>query len=164
MKKLSLLSNLAMVLGLSILIVSCTKQQDAVVADTPTDAAVIKNIAGGDFHGKISRSDAEEMSKTYKAKAAAGATEYVAFKIADLQAYLATLQAKGKTDLVNVTFAVYDEKTAPDPSLVGRTTIEFGSGAPKSRTRDNRGNAYTGFGVMIFDDNADYMNHGQIWP
>ncbi len=160
MKKLSLLSNLAMVLGLSILIVSCTKQQDAVVATTPTDAAVIKNIAGDFINGKITRSDAEEMSNTYKSKVGSGATEYVSFKITDLQAYLATLQAKGKSDYVNVYLAVYDAKTAIDPADIGRTTVLFGRGVLKSSSRDTR----RGFGLVVFDDNADYMNHGNIWP
>jgi hypothetical protein len=160
MKKLSLLSNLAMVLGLSILIVSCTKQQDAVVADTPTDAAVIKNISGFS-NGKISRSDAEEMHNTYKKNAGSGATEYVSFKIADLQAYLAALQAKGKTDEVNVYLAVYDAKTATNSKYIDRTTFYFGPGVSKSRIGD-RGRI--GSGLIVFDDNADYMNHGNIWP
>ena len=161
MKKLSFLGNLALVLGLSILVVSCQKQQDATVTDT-TDAAVIKNIAGGgNYNGKISGSDAKEMNGTYKGAAGSGATEYVSFKIADLKAYLATLEAKGKTDEVTVNLAVYDSKTAPNPSLVGRTTIFFGPGAPKTRTREG---GRTGFGIVVFDDNADYMNHGQIYP
>jgi hypothetical protein len=162
MKKLSFLGNLALVLGLSILVVSCQKQQDATVT-TPTDAAVIKNIAGGgNYSGKISGSDAKEMNSTYKGAAGSGATEYVSFKISDLKAYIAAVESNGKTDQINVNLAVYDSKTAPDPSLVGRTTIFFGPGAPKSRSRDG---GRTGFGAPVsFDANADYMNHGQIYP
>jgi hypothetical protein len=161
MKKLSLLGNLAFVLGFAILIVSCQKQEDAVTT-TPTDAAVIKNIAGGgNYSGKISGSDAKEMNSTYKGTAGSGATEYVTFKISDLKAYLASLEAKGKTDEVTVNLAVYDSKTAPDKSLIGRTTIFFGPGAPKSRTRDG---GRIGFGMVVFDENADYMNHGNVYP
>jgi hypothetical protein len=164
MKKLSLLGNLALVLGFAIMVVSCQKQQDAVATTTATDAAVIKNISGSgsSYTGKISRKDAEEMYQTYKSKSGSGSTEYVAFKIADLKAFLASVEAKGKTDDIFVNLAVYDSKTAPDAELVGRTTIFFSPGLPRSSSRDNR---YTGFGgVVIFDDNADYMNHGQIWP
>ncbi len=162
MKKLSFLGNLALVLGLSILVVSCQKQQDATVTDT-TDAAVIKNIAGGgNYNGKISGSEAKEMNGSYKGTAGSGATEYVSFKISDLKAYLATLEAKGKTDEVTVNLAIYDSKTAPDKSLIGRTTIFFGPGAPKARSGNG---GRTGFGVaVLFDDSADYMNHGNIWP
>lgn len=156
------MGNLAVVLGFAILVVSCQKQQDAVTTDTPTDAAVIKNISGGsNYSGKISSSDAEEMSKTYKGAAPSGSTEYVSFKIADLKAYLTTLEAKGKTDEVLVNLAVYDSKTAPDPSLVGRTTIFFGPGAAKSRTRSGD---RTGFGLVVYDPTADYMNHGNVYP
>jgi hypothetical protein len=162
MKKLSSLGNLTLVLGLLILGISCQKQQDATVT-APTDAAVIKNIAGGgNYSGKISGSDASEMSSTYTNTAGPKATQYVTFKISDLKAYLAALEAAGKTDYVNVNLAVYDSKTTTDPSLVGRTTIFFGPGAPKARTRDNGGR--TGYGMVTFDPNADYMNHGGIWP
>ena len=155
------MGNLTLVIGLAILVVSCQKQQDATVT-TPTDAAVIKNIAGSGYNGKISSSDAQEMYNTYKGTTKSGATEYVSFSIADLKAYLAALEAAGKTDLVNVNLAVYNDKTASDPSLIGRTTIFFGPGAPKSRTRNG---GRTDFGVTVaFDANADYMNHGQIWP
>lgn len=162
MKKLSFLGNLAVVLGFAILVVSCQKQQDAVTTDTPTDAAVIKNISGGsNYSGKISGSEAEEMSKTYKGTTSAGSTEYVSFKISDLKAYLATLEAKGKTDEVLVNLAVYDSKTAPNPSLIGRTTIFFGPGAAKSRSRSG---GRTGYGIIVFDDSADFMNHGNVYP
>lgn len=163
MKKLSFLGNLAVGLGFSLLVVSCQKQQDAVTTDTPTDAAVIKNISGETrYSGKISATEAEEMSNTYKGTASKGATEYVTFKIADLKAFLAALEASGKTDEVNVNLAIYDSKTAPDKSLDGRTTIFFGPGAPKSRTRGSGGRI--DHGIIVFSDNADYMNHGQIWP
>lgn len=162
MKKLSFLGNLAVGLGFSLLVVSCQKQQDAVTTDTPTDAAVIKTISGSGYSGKISGSDAEEMYKTYKGSSSNGGTDYVTFKISDLKAYLAALEAKGKTDEVNVNLAIYDAKTAPKDELVGRTTIFFSPGLPKSRTRGSGGRI--GQGMIVFDDNADYMNHGQIYP
>lgn len=152
-----------MVLGLGMLIISCQKQQDAVTTDTAaTDAAVIKNVAGESYFGKITRAQAEEMYNAYTAKAGKGATEYVAFSIKDLQAYLATLQAKYKSEQVYVNLAIYDEKTAPDPSLVGRTTIFF-SGNNKDKTRTGSG-GNTGFGFLATDAPSDYMNHGQIYP
>lgn len=152
-----------MVLGLAMVIISCQKQQDAVTTDTAaTDAAVIKNVAGEGYSGKISRADAEEMYGAYKSKAENGATEYVAFSIKDLQAYLATIQAKYKSDVVYVNLAVYDEKTAPKSNLVGRTTIFF-SGNNKLRTRTGTGDR-TGFGFLTLDNTGDYMNHGQIYP
>lgn len=161
MKKLSFLGNLAVVLGFAILVVSCQKQQDATVT-TPTDAAVIKNIAGGsNYSGKISSSDAQEMNTLYKQTAGHDATEYVSFKISDLKAFLAALEANGKTDEVNVNLAIYDAKTATDKSLIGRTTIFFGPGTPKSRTRDG---GRTGFGLTVDATSTDYMNHGQIYP
>lgn len=163
MKRLSFMSKMAMVLGLAMVMVSCQKQQDAVTTDTAaTDAAVIKNVAGEGYSGKISRADAEEMYGAYKSKAEKGATEYVAFSIKDLQAYLATIQAKYKSDVVYVNLAVYDDKTAPDPSLAGRTTIFF-SGNNKAKARTRTGGV-TGFGFLTFDDTADFMNHGQIYP
>jgi hypothetical protein len=163
MKRLSFMSKMAMVLGLAMVIVSCQKQQDAVTTDTAaTDAAVIKNVSGEGYSGKISRADAEEMYGAYKSKAEKGATEYVAFSIKDLQTYLATIQAKSKSDVVYVNLAVYDEKTAPDPKLVGRTTIFF-SGNNKTNNRTRSGDR-TGFGFLSFDNTGDYMNHGQIYP
>lgn len=163
MKRLSFMSKMTMVFGLAIVIVSCQKQQDAVTTDTATtDAAVIKNVAGEGYSGKISRADAEEMYGTYKSKSEKGATEYVAFSIKDLQAYLTTIQAKYKSDVVYVNLAVYDEKTATAPSLVGRTTIFF-SGNNKANNRTRSGGR-TGYGFLTFDDTADFMNHGQIYP
>lgn len=159
MKKLSLLGNLAVVLGLTILLVSCQKQQDAVATTTTaTDAAVIKTVSGEGYSGKISSSDAEEMAKTFKAKANSGSTEYVEFNIKDLQAYLASIQTKYKADKVYVNFAVYDQTTAPDPALVGRQTVFF-SGNNQSGTRSS--DPRTGFGVRVM---MDYMNHGNVYP
>lgn len=161
MKKLSFLGNLAVVLGFAILVVSCQKQQDATIT-TPTDAAVIKNIAGGsNYSGKISGADAQEMNNLYKKTAGSGATEYVSFKISDLKAFLVALEANGKTDEINVNLAVYDEKTALDKSLIGRTTIFFSPGTPKSRTSNG---GRTGFDLTLDATTTDYMNHGQIYP
>ncbi len=159
MKKLSLLSNLAMVLGLTILLSSCQKQQDAVATPaTATDAAVIKSVSGEGYSGKISRDEADEMAKTFKANAKSGSTEYVEFNIKDLQAYLASIQAKYKADKVYVNFAIYDQNTAPDPKLEGRQTVYF-SGNNVTGTRN--GDSRTGFGVRVM---MDYMNHGNVYP
>ena len=159
MKKLSLLGNLAAVLGLTILLVSCQKQQDAVATTTTaTDAAVIKSVSGEGYSGKISSKDAEEMAKTFKSSAKSGSTEYVEFNIKDLQAYLASIQAKYKADKVYVNFAIYDKNTAPDPALEGRQTVYFsGNNGSGSRNADPR----TGFGVRVM---MDYMNHGNVYP
>jgi hypothetical protein len=159
MKKLSLLGNLAMVLGLTILVASCQKQQDAVVSTTTaTDAAVIKSVSGEGYSGKITSSEADEMAKTFKANSKSGSTEYVEFNIKDLQAYLASIQAKYKADKVYVNFAIYDKNTAPDPTLEGRQTVYF-SGNNVTGTRN--GDSRTGFGVRVM---MDYMNHGNVYP
>jgi hypothetical protein len=159
MKKLSLLGNLAMVLGLTILLVSCQKQQDAVATPaTATDAAVIKSVSGEGYKGKISSSDADEMAKAFKSNAKSGSTEYVEFNIKDLQAYLASIQTKYKADKVYVNFAVYDQNTAPEPKLEGRQTVYF-SGNNVTGTRN--GDPRTGFGGRVM---MDYMNHGNVYP
>jgi hypothetical protein len=160
MKKLSLLGNLALVIGLIILVSSCQKQQDAVTttATTPTDAAVIKTVSGDGYSGKITSSEADEMAKTFKSKAQSGSTEYVEFNIKDLQAYLASIQTKYKSDKVYVNFAIYDATTAPDPSLSGRQTVYFSG---NNLSGSNSGNPRTGFGVRVL---MDYMNHGNIYP
>lgn len=160
MKKLSLLGNLAVVLGLTFVLVSCQKQQDAVATTTTTatDAAVIKSVSGEGYSGKITSTEADEMAKTFKSKASSGSTEYVEFNIKDLQAYLASIQAKYKSDKIYVNFAIYDQNTAPDPNLVGRQTVFF-SGNNVTGTRN--GDPRTGFGVRVM---MDYMNHGNVYP
>ena len=164
MKSLSFMSKMAMVLGVAMLVVSCTKQQDSVTTNTtPTDAAVIKNVAGGhSYYGNISRSDAQEMYNNYKGKAGSGATEYVIFKISDLKAYIATVEAKGKTDEIYINLAVYDDKTIPagKDAYVGRTTVFLSEGGAKAKTSRS---GYKPDG-LLFSDNVDYMNHGQIYP
>jgi hypothetical protein len=159
MKKLSLLGNLAIVLGLTILVASCQKQQDAVATPaTATDAAVIKSVSGEGYSGKITKSEADELTNTFKSKATSGSTEYVEFNIKDLQTYLASIQAKYKSDKIYVNFAVYDKNTATDTKLVGRQTVYFsGNNLTGSRNGDPR----TGFGAGVM---MDYMNHGNVYP
>ena len=167
MKKLSLLSNLAIILGFATLILSCQKQQDAVkttTTTTSTDAAVIRNVSGDGsplYHGQITLSDASELVNTYK-KSNTGngpTTEYVSFSIADLQAYLDAIKANYKSDIIYVNFGVYDQNTAPDPSLIGRTTCFFSGNNNNTNTHHDN---HVGFGISV-TSNA-LMNHGNVYP
>ncbi len=157
MKKLSLIGKVAVTMSLVVCLMACQKQQEATVE--ATDENIIQNAAGtGKPSGEINRDDAAELSETFK-KTGCGGTEYVAFKIKDLQIYLNNLQAKYKSDVVYVNFGVYTKKTAPTKDLVGRTTIFF-SGNNKKKSLG---------GIVKTNDLAeldfsDYLNHGQVYP
>jgi len=162
MKKLTYLSSLTLSLTLAVLLMACQKQQDAAVpANSSSDEAVIKNVAGsGSLSGKISREEAVEMFKAYLEKNnAPGHTEYVAFSIKDLQQYLSDLQTKYKADQVYVNIGVYDEATAPKKEYVGRTTIFFSGNNNKKASNGS---------IVLHDlmslDESDFLNHGNIYP
>ena len=157
MKKLSLIGKAAVTMSLVVCLMACQKQQDATVQ--ATDENIIQNAAGtGTPSGNIDRDDAEDLAETFK-KSGSGSTEYVAFKIKDLQLFLNNIQAKYKSDVVYVNLGVYTEKTAPSKNLVGRTTVFF-SGNNKKKSLG---------GIVKTNDLAeldfsDYLNHGQIYP
>lgn len=158
MKKLSLIGKVAVTMSLVLCLMACQKQQDATV-DQATDSNIIQMAAGtGKPSGDINRDDAADLAETYK-KSSNGGTEYVAFKIKDLQLFLNNIQAKYKSDEVYVNFGVYTDKTAPSKDLIGRTTIFF-SGNNKKKTLG---------GIVKTNDLAeldfsDYLNHGQVYP
>ncbi len=157
MKKIPLIGNIALILLLAVCLVACQKQQDATVQ--ATDENIIQNAAGtGTPSGNIDRDDAEDLAESFK-KSGTGGTEYVAFKIKDLQLFLNNIQTKYKSDVVYVNLGVYTEKTAPSKNLVGRTTVFF-SGNNKKKSLG---------GIVKTNDLADldfsdYLNHGQIYP
>jgi hypothetical protein len=157
MKKLSLIGKFAVTMMLLLCLMACQKQQDATVQST--DENIIQNAAGtGTPGGSIGREDAEDLAETFKKNGNSG-TEYVAFKIKDLQLYLNNIQAKYKSDEVYVNLGVYTEKTAPSKNLIGRTTIFFSANNKKKSLG----------GIVKTNDLADldfsdYLNHGQIYP
>lgn len=164
MKKLSLIGKVVVSLSLILSIAACQKQQDATKTTQSTDENVIKNSAGfGDPAGTISRSDAQEMSETFKkVYTDKNQTQYVAFATKDLLLYLNNLSAKYKADTVYVNLGVYDEKTAKDKASVGRLTVFFSGNNHKTQ----------GNGSYITNDlkttdllvTSDYLNHGNIYP
>jgi hypothetical protein len=157
MKKLSLIGKVVVTMCLVVCLMACQKQQDATIEST--DENIIQNAAGtGIPDGSIGRDDAEDLAESFKKSSNAG-TDYVAFKIKDLQKFLNNIQAKYKSDLVYVNLGVYTEKTAPTKNLIGRTTIFF-SGNNKKKSLG---------GIVKTNDLAeldfsDYLNHGQIYP
>ncbi len=157
MKKLSLIGKFTVTLSFVVFLMACQKQQDATIEST--DENIIQNAAGsGTPGGSIDRDDAEDLAETFK-KAGNGGTEYVAFKIKDLQLFLNNIQAKYKSDVVYVNLGVYTEKTAPSKNLIGRTTVFF-SGNNKKKSLG---------GIVKTNDLAeldfsDYLNHGNVYP
>ena len=157
MKKLSLIDKVAVTMSLVVCLMACQKEQDATVQST--DENIIQNAAGtGKPEGSIDRDDAEDLAESFK-KSGTGGTEYVAFKIKDVQKFLNNLQAKYKSDVVYVNLGVYTEKTAPSKNLIGRTTVFF-SGNNKKKSLG---------GIVKTNDLAeldfsDYLNHGNVYP
>lgn len=159
MKRLSLIGKVAVTMSLVVCLMACQKQQDATT--DATDETITNTVMGSDYSGKISRDDAQEMANAYlKLNAKGEQTQYVAFKIKDLQKYLATLTNKYKADMVYVNFGVYDKNTANDPSKIGRMTVFF-SGNNSKKT--GLSGIKTG-NDLAEPDFTDYLNHGNVHP
>jgi hypothetical protein len=104
----------------------------------------------------ISKDDAASMAaeyaKAYNNARSSKFTQSVTFDIKDLQNFLAVLKRKGGQS-VTVNFGVYNEKTAHNPSQIGRLTVFF---TGSSKTRDN-------IRVNDFDKEA-ILNSGNQLP
>jgi hypothetical protein len=162
MKKINSMSGFLMLAVVATLFVACQKEQNGVsaqngvAASKANESAIGVAVNGSDVEGFITGDAAQQMHNAY-VKANPNGTQYVVFKIKDLQGFLQVLKSKYKSDNVYVNFAIYNAQTAPDPSSVGKTTVYFSGD-------DNRVSSST---VQSNADTAPsdaYLNHGGIYP
>lgn len=156
------MSGFLMLAVVATLFVACQKEQNGVSAQNGTTASKANESAigvavnGSDVAGFITGGAAQQMHDAY-VKSNPNGTQYVVFKIKDLQGFLQILKSKYNSDNVYVNFAVYNAQTAKDPSNVGKTTVYFSGD-------DNRVVNGT---VQSNDASAPsdaYLNHGGIYP
>lgn len=105
--------------------------------------------------GLINQSDAEALFKAYHLSHPNDSeTQFVAFKIKDLIAYLNILSKKNQSDEVYVTFGQYSKQTSNDLNKIGRTTIFFSGNTAFQNKIHSKSST----------DLLEYLNHGQLYP
>ncbi len=163
MKKINLMSGFLMLAVVATLFVACQKEQNGVSAQNGTAASKANESAlgvavnGSDVEGFITGDAAQQMHDAYVQTNPNG-TQYVVFKIKDLQGFLQVLKGKYKSDNVYVNFAVYNAQTAPTSGDAGKTTVYFSGD-------DNRNKNGTVQSNDVTDPSSDaYLNHGGIYP
>lgn len=160
MKKFQILGTVLVLSVVTILLVACQKEQDGITNDSSSQnekPIVAIEADASSITGMISEDAAASMAAEY-AKAYSNArnskyTQSVTFDIKDLQTFLAVLKRKGGQS-VTVNFGVYNEKTAHNPSQVGRLTVFFtGSSSSKGSVRSND-----------FSGVREFLNEGNLLP
>lgn len=160
MKKFQILGTVLVLSVVTILLVACQKEQDGITNDSSSkneESIVAIEVDASNIAGMISKDAAASMAAEY-AKAYSNArnskyTQSVTFDIKDLQTFLAVLKRKGGKS-VTVNFGVYNEKTAHNPSQVGRLTVFFtGSTSTKGSIRSNDAS-----------DVKEFLNEGNLLP
>jgi len=163
MKKFQILGTVLLLSVVTTLLVACQKEQDGVTAESSAkseESLVAIEVNAADIPGAISRDAAASMAAEY-AKLFGNTnarnskfTQSVTFNIKDLQSFLTVLRRKGGQS-VTVNFGVYNEKTAHDPSQIGRLTVFFtGSSKAKGSVRSND----------LFQDSKEFLNYGDLLP
>ena len=149
-------------LVVALLFWACQKEQNTVATDTPagSESAVIHGVSGkGPFEGSIDGSYAAALAKNFADQYKdANQTLQVAFSAKDLSAFIVSLQAKYKSDIIYVNFGLYGKGApAPNDNDNGRMTVFF--------TGNNLPNSSSGIKSNGTDPSSDdYLNHGQIFP
>lgn len=161
MKKINLMSGFLMLAVVATLFVACQKEQNGVsnqngtTASKANESAIGVAVNGSDVSGFITGDAAQQMRNAY-IQANPNGTQYVVFKVKDLEGFLQILKSKYKSDNVYVNFAIYNAQTATDPSSVGKTTVYFSGD-------DNRVNNGTVQSNDVAPSDAN-LNHGGIYP
>ncbi len=160
MKKFQILGTVLALSVVTILLVACQKEQDGVTNEsnsTKEESIVAIAVDASTIPGMISQDAAASMAAEY-AKAYSNArnskyTQSVTFDIKDLQNFLAVLKRKGGQS-VTVNFGVYNEKTAHNPSQIGRLTVFFtGSSQSRGSVRSSD-----------FGKSEEFLNGGNLLP
>lgn len=160
MKKFQILGTVLLLSVVTTLLVACQKEQDGVTNEASAkseESVVAVEVNAANISGMISKdaaaSMAAEYAKAYNNARSSKFTQSVTFDIKDLQNFLAILKRNGGQS-VTVNFGVYNEKTAHDPSQIGRLTVFF-TGSAKSkgsiRTNDTEGS-------------REFLNEGNLLP
>jgi hypothetical protein len=164
MKKINLMSGFMMLAVVATLFVACQKEQNGVSPQNGT-AAVKANesvsgvaVNGSGVDGFITGDAATQMHNAY-VQANPNGTQYVVFKIKDLEGFLQILKSKLKSDNVYVNFGVYTAQTANNPANIGKTTVYFSGDDNRVKNGSVQSNE-----VAPTATSTDYLNHGGIWP
>ena len=142
------------------LFVACQKEQNGTstqngtTASKANESAIGVAVNGSDVVGFISGDAAKQMHDAY-VQAYPNSTQYVVFKIKDLQGFLQVLKSKYQSDNVYVNFGVYNAQTATSPSNVGKTTVYFSGDDNRASNGNVQSNATAP---------DAFLNHGSIWP
>lgn len=162
MKKFQILGAVLLLSVVTTLLVACQKEQDGVTNEIESNTKSEELVTGVEVNasnipGMISQdaaaSMAAEYAKYFNSARGSKYTQSVTFDIKDLQNFLAILKRKGGSS-VTVNFGVYNEKTAHDPSQIGRLTVFF-TGSTKSKG-NVRGND--------LEDAREFLNAGNLLP
>lgn len=145
MKKIKLLGTVLLLSVVTTLLVACQKEQDGVTKETETEGGIAIEIDASQIPGNITESEATKMAANYK-RAKLNKSEYVGFKVKDIENYLKVLKRNG-SDNIYVNFGMYDN---------GRLTVFF-SGDKKAKKGNKQNDDDTKGGT-------DYLNHGGIYP
>jgi hypothetical protein len=162
MKKINLMSGFLMLAVVATLFVACQKEQNGVSAQNGTaaskanESAIGVAVNGSGVDGLITGSAAQQMHDAYVQTNPNG-TQYVVFKIKDLEGFLQTLKSTYKSSNVYVNFGVYTDQTATSTSAVGKTTVYFSGD-------DNRVKSSTVQSNSTSTTDSAYLNHGGIYP
>lgn len=159
MKKFKILGAVLALSVVTTLLVACQKEQDGVTNETNAkseESLIAVEVNASNISGMISQDAAAAMAaeyaKYFNNNRNSKFTQSVTFSIKDVQNFLALLKRKDSKS-VTVNFGVYDEKTAHDPSQIGRLTVFF---TGSSQTRNNiRSNEY---------DKEAILNSGNQFP
>ncbi|MBW0177303.1 hypothetical protein [Sediminibacterium sp.] len=164
MKKFQILGTVLLLSVVTTLLVACQKEQDGVTNEASAkseESIVAVEVNAANIPGMISKDAAASMAAEY-AKLFSNSrntkyTQSVTFDIKDLQNFLSVLKRKGGKS-VTVNFGVYNEKTAHDPSQVGRLTVFF-TGSSQAR-----GNIRNSDISDILSRVEEFLNGGQLVP
>ncbi|MES2005109.1 MAG: hypothetical protein V4450_11340 [Bacteroidota bacterium] len=165
MKKFySFSSTLLLSAVVSVLLLSCQKEQAAATDDTATPALenrVVGVQGGGPYSGSINPSYAASLGANYAKKYGSGddQTQLVAFSAKDLVSFINGLKAKYKSDTIYVNFGIYGKGALPANSKdYGRLTVFFtGNRIPAPSTR-------VGNNGLLDDVLDEFLNHGGLVP
>ncbi|MFZ6024194.1 MAG: hypothetical protein ACOYVG_07030 [Bacteroidota bacterium] len=160
MKKFQILGTVLLLSVVAALLVACQKEQDGVTNEASAkseESLLAVEVNAANIPGMISQdaaaSMAAEYARAYGSSRNSKYTQSVTFDIKDIQNFLALLKRKGNKS-VTVNFGVYNEKTAHDPSQVGRLTVFF-TGSSKSK-----GNVRSDAPA----DSPESLNQGNLLP
>lgn len=158
MKKLVFL--LGTIMFVTVLFISCQKEQAAATEDTAATSERVVGVAGnGPYEGSINAGYAASLAANYAKKFGGDdQTLRVEFKAKDLIAFINGIQAKYKSDIIYVNFGVYGKGAQPvNPKDYGRLTVFFtGNKIPApSATRRTDG---------LGDPLDEFLNHGGLVP